>query len=84
MKHNVLPFSASLEATQFALEQLTRRLAKLERAHNANGAEMKEARIQLNLQDMAIKRLRERRGAKANDKPKQEASMSMKSAGEGL
>ena len=57
MKHNVLPFAASLEATQFALEQLARRISKLERAHNANGKELKEARIQLNHQEMTIKRL---------------------------
>ena len=60
MKHAVLPFSASLETTQYALEQLAKRLATLERAHNANGAELKQMQIQLNLQDIAIKRLRER------------------------
>jgi hypothetical protein len=60
MKHNVVPFAAALEATQFALEQLARRLSKLERAHNANGEELKETRIQLNLQDITIQRLRQR------------------------
>ncbi|HEX3747619.1 MAG TPA: hypothetical protein VHW09_26975 [Bryobacteraceae bacterium] len=60
MKHKVLPFATSLESTQFALEQLLKRFCKLETAHNANGKELKEARIQLNLQGMEIKRLRER------------------------
>jgi hypothetical protein len=60
MKHSVPPFAMSLEATQFALETLTARVSKLERAHNANGKELKEARIQMNLQEMTIKRLRER------------------------
>jgi hypothetical protein len=60
MKHAIKPFATSLAATQFALERLAKRITTLEAAHNANDTELKEARIQLNLQDMAIKRLRER------------------------
>jgi hypothetical protein len=49
-----------LNVTQYASEQLASRVSKLERAHNANGKELKEARIQLNLQGIAIKRLQDR------------------------
>ena len=46
--------------TQWALEQIQRTLEKLVAANNAQGRELKAAQIQLNLQEMTIKRLRER------------------------
>jgi hypothetical protein len=49
-----------LDVTQYALEQMASLLNKLVRAHNANGKELKEAQVQLNLQGIAIKRLQER------------------------
>jgi hypothetical protein len=60
MKHEVLPFATSLEATQYALEQIHRTVEKLVASNNAQGRELKAAQIQLNLQEMTIKRLRER------------------------
>ena len=49
-----------LSLTQYALEQIERRLRIVEAAHNANGRELKEARIQLNVQALTIRRLQER------------------------
>jgi hypothetical protein len=49
-----------LSTTQYAIEQIERRLRVVEAAHNANGKELKEARIQLNIQALTIRRLQER------------------------
>jgi len=49
-----------IDVTQYALEQLQKRLRKLENSHNANDKEMREVHIKLNQQDIKLKRLQER------------------------
>ena len=49
-----------IDTTQYALEQINRTVAKLVTANNAQGKELKQAQIQLNLHEMSIQRLRAR------------------------
>jgi hypothetical protein len=51
---------AEIEVTQYALEQLQKRLRNLEDSHNSNDHEMRELHIKFNLQAITIKRLQDR------------------------
>jgi hypothetical protein len=60
MKHKVPTFAASLEATQFALEQSVKRVGALEKQNDGLAKLNKQLEIRVNETDLKLSRFAER------------------------